>query len=706
MIDAPVIRERTAVSKQALGGREMGLQLKGFDPKVQLFMGLMGALVLLPKPTNAQTVGASGYRNSEISSTDASAADTGYSVTETNAIRAADKGDLKSEGPVRMARFAYVTGKVTWRDGDTGNWSQATVNMPLHQGTEVFVQNGGRADLQFDDGSELRLGNGALVSLKTLFSDSKGEFTQIDMKQGLATLHSRHQDSVYQVDTPTVSVKFAGLTQVRFGVDGGSEIAVQTGSAKIEGAQGKLDVPEGRYLYLASSESVYMMRPTPSPDPWDRWNGERNEILSGGTNSKQHVPSNVGLVAGDLDAYGNWHQDPTNGWSWSPKNQPTGWRPYSDGRWVWDDAFGWTWVSNEPWGWAPYHYGTWFQSANGWNWCPGPYSQYWSPGVVSFADTGGEISWAPLNPCEVVYPAFCGLGLWGANWGLDFSIGWCGCYAPFGGGFCEGRRWDNGWCNGFRNPGGFGYRGGPGFEGRNGNHVGFGLAGNGGGGFNPRNAVNGTTVVSHDGFGGNGAYKAAHNGSTLFGSGRTLGVNSNGMMTSGPANITPTAASRTATRSFASSQPLSSALGRGTYQGALPSDVLHSLSVQRSLTSLRGGFQNGAGMGASEAASRARSSLNYSGLGGSGYRSLNFNSGTTRGFDGFGGRSAGSSGYSSGRTYSGGGRGYGGGGYSGSGHSSGGGYSGSGHSSGGGYSGGGHSSGGGHGSGGGGGGHR
>jgi len=549
---------------------------------VPLLLGLPGALLLLPHVSLAQTVDSGGYHTSENSALMDPGTDDGYSVLKSTA----DSGDLQSQGPVRMARFAYVEGNVTWRDGATGDWSQATVNMPLKQGAEILVLKGGRADVQFDDGSELRLGNGALVTLKTLYSDTKGEFTQISMKEGLATLHSRHSDSVYQVDTPLVSVKSVGPTQIRFGVDGGSEIAVQTGSANIEGAQGKTVVQQGSYVYLASSTSEYQPKPNPAPDTWDQWNADRNQLLAGDAETKTHVPANVGLVAGDLGAYGTWRQDENNGWVWSPNNQPPDWRPYSDGQWNWVDPYGWTWVSNEPWGWAPYHYGTWYDAPWGWSWCPGPYSQYWSPGVVSFSNYGAGIGWAPLCPWEVVYPSFCGLGRWGTNWGLDFSVGWCGRYLPSGRGFCEGRQLGNGSANGFL--------GGDRLAGLG--RVLNGIADHGFVPFNARNA-NGATSASRDAFGGKGGYQAVNKGSSIFGSGKTIASPRGGGAATGLGSIQSSAAPHAAAGGFASSRPSTSVEGRAAYQGAFSF----------------GGARRAAGLSGPEAAASARASLGYSG---------------------------------------------------------------------------------------------
>src|SRR5205823_1724326 len=139
-------------------------------------------------------------------------------------------------------------------------WSAATTNLPIRQGAQVWATQGGRAELQFDDGSVLRMGSGALVTLKVLYSDADGEFTQLTMNDGLSTLYARHDHAVYQIDTPIVSVKTTGPSQIRLGVGGGVEVAVRHGRATVEGQQGKATLEQGDYLDLADEGSAYNVR--------------------------------------------------------------------------------------------------------------------------------------------------------------------------------------------------------------------------------------------------------------------------------------------------------------------------------------------------------------------------------------------------------------------------------------------------------------
>jgi uncharacterized protein DUF6600 len=57
---------------------------------------------------------------------------------------------------------------------------------------------------------------------------------------------------------------------------------------------------------------------------------------------------------------------------WVPNDVPRDWRPYTVGRWIYSDDYGWYWASAQseaPWGWIVFHYGRWvFIDDLGWVW--------------------------------------------------------------------------------------------------------------------------------------------------------------------------------------------------------------------------------------------------------------------------------------------------------------------------------------------------
>ena len=97
-----------------------------------------------------------------------------------------------------------------------------------------------------------------------------------------------------------------------------------------------------------------------------------------------------------LDEQGTWVDHWRYGRVWYPGDVDDDWRPYTRGRWVLTEDYGWYWESNERFGWATYHYGRWsFDEDYGWIWIPG---QDWAPAWVDWRRGEGVVGWAPLPP--------------------------------------------------------------------------------------------------------------------------------------------------------------------------------------------------------------------------------------------------------------------------------------------------------------------
>ncbi len=480
-----------------------------------------------------------------------------YQVAEQEVVDTAATAANESAGPVRLARFSIVQGNVTWRASESMDWGAATINLPIKQGAEISVPAGGRAEIQFDDGSYLRLGSGATAGIQELFSDADGEFTEIKLTGGVSMLQATNDKSVYQVDTPFVKVATGGPSRVRIGVAAVVDVGVTNGKATVVGETSKAEVNSGEYLAVRKDTTEYSVVDLPGADDWENWNRTQGEEEATAAEqlAAHNVPDSIQHVAGDLDTYGTWHEDPKYGQVWCPKVADPTWRPYYKGRWVWVEPFGWTWCSDEPWGWAPYHYGTWYRSSFGWAWRPGPQTQYWSPAVVHFTECAdGTVAWCALAPEDVHYPAFLNLGFRHGSWGAYFSIGQAGCYYPVRGVYCVGRAFNTVVINRTRfvSVGGASHGLGGGFaQNRNTRLVGQQ--------FVPRNARQSAGVIrgTTSAFGGRGSFVAEPSGAHaagLFSNGHAVAAPPRGAMAvAGPAAIRPTVTSMLPGRAFSAS---------------------------------------------------------------------------------------------------------------------------------------------------------
>ena len=127
---------------------------------------------------------------------------------------------------------------------------------------------------------------------------------------------------------------------------------------------------------------------------------------------------NIDYFYDQLSPYGHWDNTDSYGWVWRPYDTRPGWRPYSDGYWVYTE-YGWTYQADNNWGWAVYHYGRWaYLDYEGWAWVPGT---EWAPAWVAWRNDDNYIGWAPLPP-QVQWRAGIGLNSQGFN--IDVDIHW------------------------------------------------------------------------------------------------------------------------------------------------------------------------------------------------------------------------------------------------------------------------------------------
>jgi len=322
-----------------------------------------------------------------------------------------DDGDAPDHG---VARISLVNGDVTVRRGDTGDLTSAAPNGPLLVNDLLATGPNSTAEIQFDGANMIRLGNTSEVRIGEL---EYGHYL-VQIASGTTMFKVlRNSTADVEISTPTVSVRPTEQGSYRITVlpDGTTEITVRSGRADIFSPRGSESLSTGRTMEARGNplDPEYMIVAAIPNDDWDRWNADRDRALDRAISSR-YVPPDVS-GAEDLDAYGQWQNDPSYGNVWVPAVD-AGWAPYRVGRWEYVDFYGWTWVSGDPWGWAPYHYGNWYMSSYGWAWYPGAFGgrHYWRPALVSFFGWGGgglsvgfgfgNVGWVPLAPFERYRP--------------------------------------------------------------------------------------------------------------------------------------------------------------------------------------------------------------------------------------------------------------------------------------------------------------
>jgi hypothetical protein len=338
-------------------------------------------------------------------------------------VRAQDSDDLKRA----VARISLMDGQVSVKRGDSGDWVAGIINAPLITDDRIATGPNSRTEVQFDGSNLLRMGGNAEIHLADL---EYGRY-QIEFAKGTLTFRILKPSNInIEVDTPSVSVRPSQVGSYRISVNdaGETEVTARAGNVEVYTPRGSQSVNAGQTMMARGTQSdpEFQIVSAIPLDEWDRWNEDRDQLLERPSPSARYVDPNGAGVSGveDLDNNGNWVSVPDYGTVWQPTAVPAGWAPYSNGRWVWLDWYGWTWVDYDPWGWAPFHYGRWLWGGGyGWCWYPGAWGArpFWSPALVGWFGFGGgagfgfgfgNIGWAALAPYEAFHP-WWGRGFYG-----------------------------------------------------------------------------------------------------------------------------------------------------------------------------------------------------------------------------------------------------------------------------------------------------
>jgi hypothetical protein len=325
-------------------------------------------------------------------------------------------GVALADPPGRVARLAYVNGAVSFAPAGSDDWVQAGVNRPLMPGDRLWVDPGGRDEVQIGSAA-LRMDGGTLVSVLSMNDRS----AQLQLTQGRAYLRVRRLDpgEVMEVDTPNLAlaIRKPGVYRLEVDPNGNTTaVAVRSGQAEAYGDGSAYLIDPGQaYRFGGTNLQDYQFAQMPPDNDFERWASQR-DLRRDRALARRYVSPEVPGYE-DLDDNGSWREVPNYGSVWMPAHVASDWAPYRDGHWSWIDPWGWTWVDDAPWGFTVSHYGRWTHLDAGWGWVPGPPVErpVYAPALVAFVagaalalelDRRPAVAWFPLGPHEVYRPAY------------------------------------------------------------------------------------------------------------------------------------------------------------------------------------------------------------------------------------------------------------------------------------------------------------
>ncbi len=286
----------------------------------------------------------------------------------------------RADSQARIVRLSLVDGPVQIDRGQ--GLEKAIMNMPITQGMKLSTADDARAEVEFEDGTTLRLAPRTDVEFPALGLRSSGaRFTTVLVNQGTAYFNIRHKrDDDFRVTFGNREIDADRNVHFRLDLAGGNpELAVFKGDLDINGPQERVTVKKNETLTLDVGAGAYDLAKNVMPESYDAWDTDRINYASQYASSSYNTHSPYYYGASDLNYYGSWYSYPGYGMMWQPYGVGYGWDPFYNGAWAWYPSFGYTWVSTYPWGWTPYRYGSWMFVPNfGWAWRPGTWNTWYT----------------------------------------------------------------------------------------------------------------------------------------------------------------------------------------------------------------------------------------------------------------------------------------------------------------------------------------
>src|SRR5208337_2788221 len=183
-----------------------------------------------------------------------------------------------ADSQVRIVRLSDVQGTVQI-DKNTGlGFENAFLNLPITQGTELKTLGNGRAEVEFEDGSTLRLAPHSNVQFSTLgLSDAGKHLSVINLVEGMAYVDwlGKSGDE-FSLNFSREKISFDRAAHFR--VDTSTEVAnlaVFKGDVEVEGPAGKIMVSKNKTAtFDAANDDKSTLANNIEETPLDSWDKE------------------------------------------------------------------------------------------------------------------------------------------------------------------------------------------------------------------------------------------------------------------------------------------------------------------------------------------------------------------------------------------------------------------------------------------------
>ena len=315
-----------------------------------------------------------------------------------------------ADSQVRIVRLSDVQGKVQIDKNSGLGFESAFANLPITQGTQLRTRENGRAEIEFEDGSTLRLTPNTTVEFSRLGSNEAGKrASTVKLVDGRAYVNwlGKNGDE-FAIHFSREKVELTQAAHFRVACSSRlAEIASFKNELEVVGPSGTVKVEKKKmFTFEVTSDDKPTLAKNFQQDTYDDWDKQSVEYHD------QYAKNNstpYGYGFSDLSYYGAYNNVPGYGNLWQPYLAGAGWNPFMDGAWAFYPGMGYMWASAYPWGWMPFYYGDWaYVPGFGWGWQPGNWNGW--RGGLHYVGAVAPGFHAPVVPTGTVSTVVIGKG--------------------------------------------------------------------------------------------------------------------------------------------------------------------------------------------------------------------------------------------------------------------------------------------------------
>ncbi len=187
----------------------------------------------------------------------------------------ASSGLANTHSQARAVRLSFVEGTVIARTPGSRKWARAALNMPIEQGVSIATARHSIVEVQFENGSTLRLGELSRVDFMQMgIGPDGGYINHLKLAVGFTTVNiipQRHDE--YVLAASGASLVPHGKTEFRADLSH-AHLRVEVFKGRVQAADSSQSQQLARNQVLACDYSVradFHVTENIQMDEWDRW---------------------------------------------------------------------------------------------------------------------------------------------------------------------------------------------------------------------------------------------------------------------------------------------------------------------------------------------------------------------------------------------------------------------------------------------------